>query len=659
MKKPREIFKLFLIPVLMGITVLIAAILAKNTTVQKSMSVTETKTVACTSSNYSNRTSDSVCGTGYHNIGNNCTATPTYTYTCPNGGNPSNGICSYTATAKYTCVGNPTSVGQCLCTVTYENPGGLGSSGTRSVSCGSYTSCSAACSSLVGTNGIATSMPSVLNASDVCTSGSANCEGGPSGGTCSTGCYAPANNKCYVFNASSCPSGYNPSSATYSCPSGGDSDGNGNCTYTATQTQTGTTYGGNITCEKVDETYTVKYDKNNTYATGSTADSIHIIDVAKNLTANGYALGGHIFKGWNSNPDGSGANYTDQQSVINLTTSGSTITIYAKWEACPAGQYAEAGAATCSPCTDNTYTSSEGQTACTPCLENQTVNEAHTGCAANSFIVAYDANGGIGSTLSHECVYNGDCNLKENGFTRPGYVFIGWKKENSGNLTQPGTSIVNVISSGTVTYYAQWSPCPAGQYAAAGATSCSSCTGNTYTSTSGQSSCSICETGQTANSTNTGCIDEPLPVVTCQPGTYLTANGTTSEDCEVCPEGYYCPGGDFNPSDEDQGKNLCPANHIDGESGISIEESCKIECKPGTYKNEAQADACVKCPEGETSDIHIVNYGNTSPNGTCYAKEPIENPKTGSIEVGLVTAILGIAFVSYLFIKNKKISNIN
>ena len=101
--KSNKNLQLFLIPVLCGLAVLVAAIFAKNATVQKSMSVTETTTVACSSSNYSNRTSDSVCPSGYNNTGNNCTATPTYTYTCPNGGNVNEDKCVYAATRQYTC----------------------------------------------------------------------------------------------------------------------------------------------------------------------------------------------------------------------------------------------------------------------------------------------------------------------------------------------------------------------------------------------------------------------------------------------------------------------------------------------------------------------------------------------------------------------------
>ena len=74
------------------------------------------------------------------------------------------------------------------------------------------------------------------------------------------------------------------------------------------------------------------------------------------------------------------------------------------------------------------------------------------------FTVAYNANGGTGTTASHTCTINGACTLKANGFTRTGYTFTGWKKDNTGDALAVGASIKNATTSGkTVTYYAQWS----------------------------------------------------------------------------------------------------------------------------------------------------------------------------------------------------------
>ena len=79
-------------------------------------------------------------------------------------------------------------------------------------------------------------------------------------------------------------------------------------------------------------TYTIKFAGNGS-TSGSTAQMSMTYDVAKALTANGFAKTGYSFNGWNTKADGSGTSYTNGQSVKNLTsTNGGTVTLYAKWQ---------------------------------------------------------------------------------------------------------------------------------------------------------------------------------------------------------------------------------------------------------------------------------------------------------------------------------------
>lgn len=79
-------------------------------------------------------------------------------------------------------------------------------------------------------------------------------------------------------------------------------------------------------------TYTIKFNGNGATG-GSTASMSMTYDVAKNLTANGFTRTSYKFIGWNTKAGGTGTDYTDKQSVKNLTTTnGATITLYAKWE---------------------------------------------------------------------------------------------------------------------------------------------------------------------------------------------------------------------------------------------------------------------------------------------------------------------------------------
>lgn len=79
-------------------------------------------------------------------------------------------------------------------------------------------------------------------------------------------------------------------------------------------------------------TYTIKYNGNGN-TSGSTSDSTHTYDVAKNLTANGFAKTGYTFAGWATSASGSVA-HGNSASVKNLSsTQGATVTLYAKWTA--------------------------------------------------------------------------------------------------------------------------------------------------------------------------------------------------------------------------------------------------------------------------------------------------------------------------------------
>lgn len=167
----------------------------------------------------------------------------------------------------------------------------------------------------------------------------------------------------------------------------------------------------NLYAQWTANTYAVKYDGNGS-TSGSTANSSHTYDTAKNLTANGYSKTGYTFNGWNTKADGTGTAYANSASVKNLTsTNGGTVTLYAQW-------------------TPITYT------------------------------VAYNGNGNTsGSTASSTHTYDAAKNLTANGFVKTGYSFTGWNTNAAGTGTAygAGAAVTNLRnSSGTFNLYAQW-----------------------------------------------------------------------------------------------------------------------------------------------------------------------------------------------------------
>ncbi len=77
--------------------------------------------------------------------------------------------------------------------------------------------------------------------------------------------------------------------------------------------------------------YTVIFDKNANDATG-TMDNQTISPAASTpLTTNSFERPGYIFLGWSTDQDAATATYADGQAVTDLTSSGSSITLYAVW----------------------------------------------------------------------------------------------------------------------------------------------------------------------------------------------------------------------------------------------------------------------------------------------------------------------------------------
>ena len=87
---------------------------------------------------------------------------------------------------------------------------------------------------------------------------------------------------------------------------------------------------------------------------------------------------------------------------------------------------------------------------------------------------------------------------------------------------------------------------------------------------------------------------------TCSGGYYYD---DTADDCLECNKGYYCPGGDKNPSQK--------------------------ECPKGTYSDEVGASSCKSCPVGYTTngtnskdvtDCKVCDTGYENINGKCVSK---------------------------------------
>ena len=239
--------------------------------------------------------------------------------------------------------------------------------------------------------------------------------------------------------------------------------------------------------------YTIRFD-GNTADGGNTADQPMIYDAAVNLTANGYTKTGYAFAGWNTQPDGGGTAYGNEQSVVNLTPDeGSIITLFAQWHAnnyivAFDGNTADSGSMSDQPMafdiavnlTANAYIKNgytftgwntqrggegtaytDGQTVVNlTAVEGETVT-LYAQWRANKYIIYFDGNTADGgSTPEQAMTYDTAATLTANGYTKTGYTFIGWNTQldGGGMAYDDGQSVINLtLNDGeTVTLYAQW-----------------------------------------------------------------------------------------------------------------------------------------------------------------------------------------------------------
>lgn len=80
-------------------------------------------------------------------------------------------------------------------------------------------------------------------------------------------------------------------------------------------------------------TYTVIFDGNGADASSSMASQNFKYDESKALSQNTFVRTGYTFNGWNTNADGTGQGYSDEETVTNLVSQDDgSITLYAQWQ---------------------------------------------------------------------------------------------------------------------------------------------------------------------------------------------------------------------------------------------------------------------------------------------------------------------------------------
>ncbi|MBE6700395.1 MAG: hypothetical protein E7582_00690 [Ruminococcaceae bacterium] len=228
-------------------------------------------------------------------------------------------------------------------------------------------------------------------------------------------------------------------------------------------------------------TYTVKYNANG--GSGTMSTSSHTYDVEKTLSVNAFTRSGYTFLGWSTDPSATSATYTDKQSVKNLTsTNNGSVTLYAIWKEENQETYQIEIWVTDGDNTEEIMlTKKKGdiinlsdykpkQTGYTfIAWVDLSTNESYSandkfvvtrdtllvsGMQANSYIVYFDANGGV-VTEDLKSVKFDSAYSQLPTPTRNGYTFEGWFTEQNGGERITADTVVKTPTNHTI--YAHWS----------------------------------------------------------------------------------------------------------------------------------------------------------------------------------------------------------
>lgn len=164
-------------------------------------------------------------------------------------------------------------------------------------------------------------------------------------------------------------------------------------------------------------TYTIVFNYNT--GTGNMANQVMEYDIQESLKTNSFTKNGYKFVGWNTNPDGSGRSFGNEQQVKNLATGG-MLTLYAQW-------------------------------------------------SAIQYTVVFNSNGGTGTAmLNQEFCFDEEKNLSKNTYTNSGNIFIGWNTnaDGTGTYYTDEKLVKNLTNQNgqTINLYAIWKKMSVGDY---------------------------------------------------------------------------------------------------------------------------------------------------------------------------------------------------
>lgn len=214
--------------------------------------------------------------------------------------------------------------------------------------------------------------------------------------------------------------------------------------------------------------------------------SLFLFDESYKLAQNNFTKIGYTFTGWNTERNGSGISFSDEETVLNLTLTNE-VTLYAQWEAntyqvifkangghgsesSQSIRYDVSATLNQNSFTRTGYTFSGWNTsvdgtgdiysdmAIALNLTQDIQVELYAQWTANTYTIGFDSNTGMGTRSHQSFVYDLIGNLNPNIFFKTGYSFIGWNTQSDGQGIgyENEAGILNLLTEGHITFYAQW-----------------------------------------------------------------------------------------------------------------------------------------------------------------------------------------------------------
>ncbi len=213
-------------------------------------------------------------------------------------------------------------------------------------------------------------------------------------------------------------------------------------------------------------TYEIRFDGNGA-TSGNMANEKFAYDTAKKLATNSYSKLGYEFVGWNTERDGSGTNYSNNESILNITTKeNEEIVLYAQWKVVEYSITYNLNGGTNNKLNPNKYTIEDAITLLSPTKEGYIftgwtndgqIQKGTTGALtftasweAITYTITFNSNGG--SHVDPITQVYGSIITAPNKPTLNGRSFAGWFTDSS--LTKQYN--FTTMPAENITLYAKW-----------------------------------------------------------------------------------------------------------------------------------------------------------------------------------------------------------